>query len=53
MHYVDAILQMTRNWNKVFMICSEVETEFYNTGLQRHTQLVQKYVENDGDFVGK
>jgi hypothetical protein len=25
MHYADAILQMTMNWNKDFVMCSEVE----------------------------
>jgi hypothetical protein len=29
MHYVDAILQMTTNWNKVFVVCFKVETGYF------------------------
>jgi exosome complex RNA-binding protein Rrp42 (RNase PH superfamily) len=31
MHYVDIILQMTTNWNKVFVIYSEVDAGNFTT----------------------
>jgi hypothetical protein len=44
MHYVDAILQMITNCNKVFMMCSTVEAGNFTTQVQSTLLIISKKV---------
>jgi hypothetical protein len=49
---VDAILQMTTNWNEVFVMCSEVEAGNFMPVYSALLKVGETCAENDGAYVG-